>query len=84
MEATRAVATVYDEELNAVKVDSSEKRRSSAIEETLEGGKVKQRNRAKCFINDSKARSDCRYKRRKGLIKSLRDFKLTTGDECYL
>ena len=68
--------SVFDENLNEVRASTSNKQSPSTSQ--------KSRKRAVEHVKDKNKRIDCRYKRRKGIIKDLRNLKLCTEDNTYL
>ena len=83
---------IYDENLNTVAMKESTGVHTSPLTETEENEKAssvnnktkKKKNSGKSYIEDAKARSNCRSKRRQGIIRSIRDLKITTKDEVYI
>ena len=74
---------VYNENLIETNIkDKNATRTSSDMDQPNE--KKKKRQRAECYIQDAKKRTDCRNKRRKGILSSLKKLKLCTGDETYI
>ena len=73
-------AKVYDENLNEINIKSSSIKKDSNTPNSTE----KKRKRATQYITDSKKRVDCRFKRRSGVVKDLRNLKISTHDDAYI
>ena len=76
LKKSRTIVCVVGENLNEVKVSTSNKQSTSTSE--------KSRKRAVEYVKDKNKRIDCRYERRKGIISDIRNLKLCTEDNIYL
>ena len=79
-------AIVYDENLKAVRILQDDKKTHQTFEAILNNEeRINKRGpHVKGFLKKCKDRSQARYKRRNGILKSIRDLKVVAGDDTVV